>query len=68
MDKDTLAKAIHSNNKLRYLPKGTIYDIVSLTLIKHQNIWEDGICYQLEGGTVFTRLLSDLVKFELVER
>jgi len=68
MNKATLDDAFSAGLSLKYIPKGTPYELVNVTKIKMDSgEWVEGISYKCIMGMVYSRALTDLTKFELVK-
>jgi hypothetical protein len=65
MTKAELISAFNAGLSIRYVPKDTLYDLISFTKIKMESgLWVDGIAYKSTVGDIYSRALTDFKKFE----
>lgn len=64
----TIKDAMSKGKCLLYTPEGTRYEVVGCGLFKMPVAgWMNVVTYKSSNGELFTRLLSDLQKFEISE-
>ena len=67
IESNDVARAIDNGKKLKYTPNGKLYFILYPAKFKFPGeLWLDVIMYESSDG-VFSRVLSDLDKFEFVD-
>ena len=69
MELDSIKNAIKEDKQLLYRPRNTLYRICYTSKMKTEGLgWVDAVAYySLIESTMYTRSLSDLHNFEIVE-
>ena len=66
MNREDLDEAINEGKKLKYLPKCTVYELITTGIFKTPGAgWFELVSYT-DGKEIYNRLLTNLDDFEIV--